>query len=86
MDKIEIIDIDDDENNLDEEEDEEEYEDNEELDEEEYKDSIRKKTDRELLEVIALKIVSLEKDMKQLQDDLVDTYNLLLEEQGAENE
>ncbi|MGY4884059.1 MAG: hypothetical protein ACP5NZ_00590 [Nanobdellota archaeon] len=88
MDKIEIIDIDDeDDSEEDEEIDEEEYE--EQMDEEgyeEYKESIKKKTDRELLESVALRIISLERNMKQMQDDLVDTYNLLVEEQGIEDE
>lgn len=84
MDKIEIIDIDDGDESEDD-DDDEEYGDEEE-DEEEYEDSIKKKTDRELLESIALKVVSLERDMKQMQDDLVDVYNLLLEEQGIDDE
>jgi hypothetical protein len=98
MDKIEIIDIDDDEDDEEEENSEEGDEEEEEVEEEEYeknqnegayeeyKESIRKKTDRELLESIALRLVSLERNVKQMQDDLVDTYNLLVEEGNSDEE
>lgn len=69
MDRIKIIDDND--------EDSDDDEDEEKL--EEYKELIRKKTDRELMENIALRLVLLEKNVKEMQDDLVDTYNLILE-------
>ncbi len=83
MDEIEIINIEDEEIEEDEEDSEEEEE---EIDYEEYEDSIKKKTDRELIENIALRMLSLEKNMKQIQDDLIDTYNILIEEKGIEDE
>ncbi|MCX6750729.1 MAG: hypothetical protein NTZ83_04685 [Candidatus Pacearchaeota archaeon] len=81
MDKIEII-------NLDEEEDEdsEDDEEEEEGNYEDYKELIKKKTDRELMETIALKLESLELTVKKMQDDLVDTYNLLIESQAEDDE
>ena len=91
MDKIEIIDLSDDdgeeepeeENEEDEEESDEEEEEGDFNEEEEgylaYKDSIKKKTDRELMESIALRLISLESNIKKVQDDLVDTYNLIVE-------
>jgi hypothetical protein len=81
MDEIEIINIEEDE--IDEEDDSEEED---EIDEEEYEEAIKKKTDRELMENIALRMLSLEKNMKQIQDDLIDTYNILIEEKGIEDE
>ncbi len=79
MDEIEIINIED------EEEDEEDEDEEEDIDYEEYEESIKKKTDRELIESIALRMLALEKNMKQIQDDLIDTYNILIEERGIED-
>ena len=64
--------------------DDEDEEDEEKL--EEYKELIRKKTDRELMENIALRLVLLEKNVKEMQDDLVDTYNLILEGSSDEDD
>jgi len=90
MDKIEIINLDDedDEDSEEEEElDEEEYEEQEgEEVYEEYKESIKKKTDRELIESIALRMIVLERNVKQIQDDLVETYNLLVEGEDSDDE
>lgn len=88
MDKIEIVDDFDDEEDDDSEEDEEEEEEESEDEElyEKYKESIKKKTDRELIESIALRLISLERNVKQMQDDLVDTYNLLIEESEDEED
>jgi hypothetical protein len=77
MDKIEIIELD--------EEDEEEFEEEDE-DFEEHIEEIKKKTDREILESIALKLISLEQTVKKIQDDLVDTYNLIIESEAEDDE
>jgi hypothetical protein len=88
MDKIEIIDLDDEDDEDSEDEDDEEVEEEyqDEVVYDDYKESLRKKTDRELLESIALRLVSLERNVKQMQDDLVDTYNLLVESESDEEE
>ena len=59
-------------------EDEENYED--------YKELIKEKTDRELIENIALRLMLLEQSMKKVQDDLVDTYNLIVESSADEDD
>lgn len=91
MDKIEIIEYDeDDSDDEDLDEDEEEYEDEseeEKLESEKYeqhKSLIKQKTDRELLESISERIHLIERDMKHVQEDLVDVYNLILEIQEEE--
>jgi hypothetical protein len=81
MDRIEIIDEDDEED-----EEEEVDEDKEEDDFEDYKELIKEKTDRELMENIALKLMMLEESVKKVQDDLVDTYNLILESSADDDE
>jgi hypothetical protein len=90
MDKIEIIDIDDGEEEIEEEEEIDEDEEDEDEDGEDgfiaYKDSIKKKTDRELMESIALRLISLEHAVKKMQDDLVDTYNLIVESETEGDE
>lgn len=89
MDKIEIIEnFDEDDEELDEEEDEEYEEEYEEISEElsENKDSIKKKTDRELLENITLRLISLEQSVKKIQDDLVDTYNLMINSESDDED
>jgi hypothetical protein len=62
-----------------EEDDEEELEEDDEENLQDYKDLIKEKTDRELIENIALRLLLLEQNVKKVQDDLVDTYNLILE-------
>jgi hypothetical protein len=79
--KIEYEETDDD----DEDEDEEEGEDDDEENLADYKELIKEKTDRELIENIALRLVLLEQNMKKVQDDLVDTYNLILESADSED-
>jgi hypothetical protein len=83
MDKIEIIEYD-------EEDDSEEDINDDELEEqekyEEHKNSIKQKTDRELMEGISSRLVSLEIEMKHVREDLVDIYNLLLESVNEEEE
>ena len=95
MDKIEIIeyeedeDYEDDEETLDE-EGEEEYEDDSEEERieaekyEQHKSLIKQKTDRELLENISERVHLIERDMKHVQEDLVDVYNLILEMQDED--
>lgn len=96
MDKIEIIDIEEDEDSeedeelLDEDETDEEYEDDSEEERveaekyEQHKSLIKQKTDRELLESISERIHLIERDMKHVQEDLVDVYNLILEIQDED--
>lgn len=90
MEKIEIINYEEDSDEEEEEDSEdeeidEEYEDESEEEKlevekfEEHKNLIKQKTDRELLESISSRLFSLETDMKNLRDDLVDVYNLILE-------
>lgn len=91
MDKIEIIDIEEDDSEdeeaLDEEIEDEEYEDEseeEKIENERYEQHtslIKQKTDRELIESISARLFSLETDVKHIRDDLVDIYNLILENQ-----
>jgi hypothetical protein len=85
MDKIEIIDLDEEEED---EEEEDELEENIEEEEslEEHIELMKKKTDREVLESIALKLISLEQTVKKIQDDLVDTYNLIIESEAEDDE
>ena len=80
--KIEYVKDDDSEEE--EEEDEEELEEDDENSLADYKDLIKEKTDRELIENIALRLLLLEQNVKKVQDDLVDTYNLILE--GVDDE
>ena len=96
MDKIEIIEIEEDEDSedddelLDEEETDEEYEDESEDERieaekyEQHKSLIKQKTDRELLENISERVHLIERDMKHVQEDLVDVYNLILEMQDED--
>ena len=82
MDKIEIIhDFDEDDDS---EEDEEELEEQEIY--EEHKNLIKQKTDRGLLEDISTRMLSLEIEMKQVREDLVDIYNLILESEAEDDE
>lgn len=90
MDKIEIIDIEEDDSedeDLEDESEDEEYEDESEEEKienekyEQHKSLIKQKTDRELIESISSKLFSLETDMKHIREDLVDIYNLILENQ-----
>lgn len=83
MAKIAIIDNDDEDEETEEEEEEIE-EDEENL--EDYKELIKEKTDRELIENIALRLLLIEQNVKKIQDDLVDTYNLIVEESADEGE
>ncbi len=55
--------------------------DEEEMDKEyeEYKKKIKEKTDRELMESIALRLKSVELMSRNADDSLVDTYNLVLD-------
>jgi hypothetical protein len=81
MGRIEILDDEEDDDTDEEEtdkEDEENYED--------YKELIKEKTDRELIENIALRLMLLEQSMKKVQDDLVDTYNLIVESSADEDD
>jgi len=91
MDKIDITDIEEDdfedEEELDDEIEDEEYEDESEEEKieneryEQYANLIKQKTDRELIESISVRLFSLETDIKHIRDDLVDLYNLVLENQ-----
>jgi hypothetical protein len=82
--KIEYVKDDDSEEEDEEDDDEEEIDEDEEDSLEDYKELIKEKTDRELIENIALRLLILEQNMKKVQDDLVDTYNLILE--GVDDE
>ncbi len=94
MDKIEIIDIEEDDSEdeeiLDEDESEEEYEDESEEEKienekyEQHKTWIKQKSDRELMENISERLHLVERDIKHIQEDLVDVFNLILEIQGEE--
>jgi hypothetical protein len=94
MDRIEIIDLEEDVDSDDEEDNSEEEEESEEDGEEEiiedekyeeHKSLIKQKTDRDLMENISLRLLSLEIDMKHVRDDLVDIYNLVLEGEAEED-
>lgn len=82
--KIEYVEEDDSDDEESEEEEETSDEDEESL--EDYKELIKEKTDRELIENIALRMLLLEKNVKQIQDDLVDTYNLIIEGASEDDE
>jgi len=83
MGRIEILD-DEEDDDTDEEEEETDKEDEENY--EDYKELIKEKTDRELIENIALRLMLLEQSMKKVQDDLVDTYNLIVESSADEDD
>ncbi len=88
MDKIDIIDYEED----DEDEDflDDEYEDDSEEERieieryEQHKAMIKQKTDREILESISERVHLIERDINQIKEDLVDVYNLILESQDEE--